>query len=432
MVIRRIRAKGTPTNCAGGEGAGLSGNFAISGSHDRRDGPAVMGANTFSSQLCTDSSSNPVLNNSGEYTQYVSVPNVALREYGTHFDYASVLKTGQALTIWFSGGINNLSGVFTATSANGVDWNVRSAPVLSSGPNGTWDSGIVYSPDVLWNGSLYFMYYVATGTNAFRQIGVAFSTDNVNWVKYPNNPILVGGPGYYDSWWTRFPSVLFDNGTYKMWYTGHTLTNTGQPWYIAIDYATSADGVHWTKFAGNPVYGGGSSWPNFFFRHPCVLKVTGTFVMVSDNSYQVSYATCPDGIKWTQSKAILVNPTMPSGWDNGSASFSAALLNGSKVIIWYTGGIQNTHKSYFTGIGMASCGFLLIPTIQTETVKSITTTVATTSATVTLATTQTIVSTTEESVGMPLYLQNATLAAAAILAASTAVLAALRLAGRRP
>jgi len=41
------------------------------------------------------------------------------------------------------------------------------------------------------------------------------------------------------------------------WHTNGSLQGTPQIW--AIDYATSSDGIHWTKYSGNPVLTAGAS-----------------------------------------------------------------------------------------------------------------------------------------------------------------------------
>jgi len=75
---------------------------------------------------------------------------------------------------------------------------------LSLGSNGTWDD---HEPEsltpscVVKFGSKYFMYYIGSdsprttdGGPAHRKLGVATSTDKVNWTKYAGNPIMTHSP----------------------------------------------------------------------------------------------------------------------------------------------------------------------------------------------------------------------------------------------
>jgi hypothetical protein len=274
-----------------------------------------------------------------------------------------------------------MSGIFAASSSDGVAWSVRSAPVLTTGANGTWDSSAVYSPDVIWNGSTYLMYYTGTGNgpNQFRQVGLATSSDMIHWQKHQGNPIIVHGPGTYDSFSTRYAAVLYDSPIYRMWYTGQSLLNSSKvpSFYIGIDYATSTDGIHWVKSDANPVYGGGANWESYFFEHPSVVKVNGTLIMAGDNGYQIAYVTSQDGIHWGGGGQVLVGPSA-DGWDNGSVLYPALLVQGSSVMVWYTGERQTPHEGYFDGIGLASCPLVITQSTTTSTVTGPTTTVTST------------------------------------------------------
>lgn len=302
------------------------------------------GTGTFTVGACTKAASNPLIE-----TGVVEAPS------------ASVLKNGGVFMMWFSAKLGNVSGIYAANSSDAAIWTVDSNPVLRPGPSGAWDSGVIYSPDVIWNGSMYLMYYSGSGKSAFRVIGVAFSSDGYHWTKYSENPIITPGPGFYDSWWSRFASVVFDSGTYEMWYTGHTLTNTSQPWYIAVDHATSDDGLRWTKYVNNPVYGeaqwsGKGSLP--FVDHPSVLEVNGTFVMIADNGQEISYLTSSDGTNWTPGGTTLIAPSGGLGWDANATLYPSAVLNGSKILVWYTGysePINGQSGTGTVGIGLATC-----------------------------------------------------------------------------
>src|SRR6266511_1716496 len=65
------------------------------------------------------------------------------------------------------------------------------------------------------------------------------------------------------------PTVLHENGLFKMWYSGG--------WdQCATGYATSRDGVHWAKYAGNPVL------PAVACRNTIVHTATGYRIFYSD------------------------------------------------------------------------------------------------------------------------------------------------------
>ncbi len=133
-------------------------------------------------------------------------------------------------------------------------WNVYAGnPVLDVGEEGEWDAGALGSMTVLKVDGLYHMYYEAWGVRtektwdadeyASLQIGHAVSLDGVHWTKDDANPVIPRGvQGEWDRTGTWDPYVIYEDGTYKMWYGGG---GGGKPCDWA--YAESEDGRHFTK-----------------------------------------------------------------------------------------------------------------------------------------------------------------------------------------
>ena len=55
------------------------------------------------------------------------------------------------------------------------------------------------------------------------------------------------GSSGWDSGGLYSPSVILDAGLYKMWYSGYSGSSYG------VGFATSSNGLLWTKYSGNPV-----------------------------------------------------------------------------------------------------------------------------------------------------------------------------------
>jgi len=94
----------------------------------------------------------------------------------------------------------NDEGIWLATSENKITWkNIQDEPVVKKGP-GKYDSGAVASNQVVKYRGKFYMYYhgssdpgwAAPGSKSIWTSNVAMSTDLVNWVKYPGNPIVQG------------------------------------------------------------------------------------------------------------------------------------------------------------------------------------------------------------------------------------------------
>ncbi len=201
---------------------------------------------------------------------------------------AVVLQDGDTLHIWYRGLADTLppfgpggGAIGYATSVDGINWNRQSAPVLQRGPAGEWDANLLLPDAVIKEGNTFKMWF-SGGTGEFPftssiSIGYATSTDGIHWTKYDNpattaspfqfsDPVLPhGGPGAFDEPIARDPHVLKTASGYEMWYVGGAARG-GQ-----IGYATSTDGIHWTKYAGNPVLRATGTWANAIITPRVIL-----------------------------------------------------------------------------------------------------------------------------------------------------------------
>ncbi|NLH11018.1 MAG: hypothetical protein GX464_06725, partial [Holophagae bacterium] len=106
------------------------------------------------------------------------------------------------------------------TSGDGIAWGA-SAVVLQSGTAGAWDDDGVVCSAVLVEGGVFKMWYTGRGTTGpVNQIGYATSPDGVTWTKHPTPVMSVGGAGAWDSARVREATVVHLGSTYHMWYGG--------------------------------------------------------------------------------------------------------------------------------------------------------------------------------------------------------------------
>jgi predicted GH43/DUF377 family glycosyl hydrolase len=129
-----------------------------------------------------------------------------------------------------------------AVSDDGLTWRrAKDEPVLSiHDPDcADWEKSCIYQPWLLeHNGRFFNFYNAAKGSR--EQTGLAFSTDLLNWMRYPANPIIRNRPGGYDSGFCSDPKVFRDGDHWTMIYFG---VGKGAA-HIMI--AFSRDLVHWT------------------------------------------------------------------------------------------------------------------------------------------------------------------------------------------
>ena len=118
------------------------------------------------------------------------------------------------------------------------------SPVLWLGPPDSWESVAVWAPYVIKQKDRYLTYYAGaqlTGGWMWSQVGLATSTDGIHWEKYAHNPVLTDAGE---------PCVLYDDfgegrGPYYKMYYREYLKESRDKSVIAL--ATSPDGLNWTR-----------------------------------------------------------------------------------------------------------------------------------------------------------------------------------------
>jgi predicted GH43/DUF377 family glycosyl hydrolase len=248
-----------------------------------------------------------------------------------------IFKDGE-FKMWFTGFDGKNMRIGYATSPDGIKWtNNPNNPILDLGENGAWDSIHVANPSVLFDGIIYKMWY--TGFDGeHMQIGYANSPDGIHWQKCDENPVLkIGAWGGYDSSDVWSPSVVFDGTNYKMWFT----TYDGN---LKIGYAYSSDGIHWAKNTSTPALNIGEwgAWDDRGVWSPDVIfdgfEYRMWFTGWNGTNIGIGYATSPDGINWTKpyNKPVL-NIGTTGEWDYYYASNASIVLHDKKYKMWYSG-----------------------------------------------------------------------------------------------
>ncbi len=235
--------------------------------------------------------------------------------------------------------------VFSAPQAAWVKY--IGNPVMSPGDG--WDSGNVFAAKVLLDNGVYRMWYAGNSVSESRtRIGYATSPDGTNWTRENNSlPVLsYAGGGFWEAKGVSAPSVLYNAPKWEMWYAGTDATGR-----YSIGYASSPDGITWTKYAGNPVLSPSDSGADdASVVSPHVLYKDGIYHMWyagrGDNN-QIFYATSSDGKQWTKYAG---NPVLQLGgdyqWDNGEIAAPSVIWTGARFEMWYQGYSRGTLQRY--------------------------------------------------------------------------------------
>jgi predicted GH43/DUF377 family glycosyl hydrolase len=172
-------------------------------------------------------------------------------------------------------------------------------------------------------------------------IGYAVSQDGRAWQRMRSRPVLSA-----DSPWEKVavmcPHVLYDDeaGVYRMWYSGGEQNEPN-----AIGYATSEDGVKWTKHKSNPVFqpDPANPWEKDRVTGCQVIRWRDWYLMFyigfRDEAHaQIGLARSRNGIAgWQRHPA---NPLIRPGkdkWDHDAAYKPYAIFDGRRWLLWYNG-----------------------------------------------------------------------------------------------
>ena len=166
--------------------------------------------------------------------------------------------------------------------------------------------------------------------------------DQEQWTKYSGNPVLAPTPGSWDQDFTIAPRVLYDGKMFRMWYIG------GHSGSTAIGYATSLDGVSWTKYPSPVLTHGppGSFDSTQLGLGSVVQKNESFFIMWYQGSNHVSFtngaigvATSQDGINWVKYDG---NPVLRSTTVDQLVLASPYVVRLNNTYnMWYTGKSQS-------------------------------------------------------------------------------------------
>jgi len=276
----------------------------------------------------------------------------------------AVLKMGPGdYRMWYEAVAGDwLTTVGYATSRDGLKW-VKRGVVLS--PSEPWEMEEICVNSVIFDGGIYKLWYHGGGYVRGKRrlghgrVGYATSKDGVTWTKYQGNPVLDIGPANtFDSNQTADPRVFHLPDGYRMYYTGQE--EEGRQ--LSLGMATSPDGVHWTKYAGNPILDARAwgFWSGALFPENGIWHLWyGSINPDGGGRSNLRYKWSTDGITWKDgptNPVLLQNPD-PKAPDYGLSGDSVCVYrDGDTYRILYTGHNSNLFGKLgrFMGICMAS------------------------------------------------------------------------------
>jgi hypothetical protein len=224
-------------------------------------------------------------------------------------------------------------------------------PDLDLGELGSFDDSGVTTGCLVSDGSRRFLYYSGWSLGVtipfYFYIGCAISEDGGRWERVSRAPVLERDET--DPFLTGSPSILIENGVWRMWYVsgaGWTRADgVAKHWYH-VKYAESRDGLTWRR-TGRVCISNTSD--EYAIARPCVIKDDDAYRMwycSRGDRYRIRYAESKDGLEWEPKPAGI--DLSPSGWDSEMQAYPLVFDHGGRRHMLYNG---NGYGA--TGIGHA-------------------------------------------------------------------------------
>ena len=161
--------------------------------------------------------------------------------------------------------------------------------------NKTWSAETIAEPNVIYEGGIWKMWYrgSAGALSYANGLGYATSIDGLVWTEYASNPVTS-----IEKW---CPTVHKIGATYYLYYSSDSPGN----WTIM--QKTSSDGIIWSLAnATNLRNGTSGAWDDWLIGNNDFWYQNGQWHMLYDATnysgmrWQDGYATSPDGLVWTK------------------------------------------------------------------------------------------------------------------------------------
>jgi hypothetical protein len=221
--------------------------------------------------------------------------------------------------------VSNIAFVDVDLDNNFKVINICNKPVLAPGEAGLFDdSGAAMGYLLNVDGKKY-LYYLGWNLKVtvpwLNTIGLAvWNESKREFEKYSRAPIM--DRSNEDPFTISYPSVLHENGKYRMWY-GSNLRwgKTQKTMEHVIKYAESADGINWKRT--NNIHIDLQHPGEYALSKPYVIKTNGLYQMWYSyrangniSTYRIGYAESTDGYKWTRKDNEVGIDVSASGWDS--------------------------------------------------------------------------------------------------------------------
>jgi hypothetical protein len=155
-----------------------------------------------------------------------------------------------------------------------------------------------------------------------------FPRELVDWVPYEQSPLFAGtGRDTWDREIRERGFILREADGWKLWYTGYDSARSDTK---SLGYATSPDGVAWTRYPGNPVFD--RVWTEDVF----VLEHEGVYQMFAEGRDDVAHRlTSRDGVRWEEQGSLDVRTKAGTPIPPGAYGTPSVWVEGGTFHLFY-------------------------------------------------------------------------------------------------
>jgi beta-1,2-mannobiose phosphorylase / 1,2-beta-oligomannan phosphorylase len=172
-----------------------------------------------------------------------------------------------------------------------------------------------------------------TGSSSHAAAEGEFPSELVSFVPHESNPVFAGtGRDTWDRMIRERGYILREGDTYHLWYTGynHNQSDSHFRKTMSLGYATSPDGLTWTRHPENPIFD--ESWTEDMM----VLKQGDTYYMFAEGLHDIPHMlTSPDRVHWRDHGRIDVRQTNNEPLDPGPYGTPTVWVEAGQWYLFY-------------------------------------------------------------------------------------------------
>lgn len=195
-------------------------------------------------------------------------------------------------------------------------------PVFTHGDSAAWDEKIRERGFILNEDSIYKMWYTGLQNtdSAILHLGYATSKDGITWTRYPGNPV-------FTKRWTEDMMVFKHDGKYHMYAEG-----TNDIAHLLL----SDDGINWEDQGDlKIVTTKGDTLPGPYGTPAVYVEDGKWYLFYEINDAAIWVATSTDKINWKNISDTPVLKPGPEKYDFGAVAVNQIIKHNGKYYLYY-------------------------------------------------------------------------------------------------